>query len=340
MKRYSISRLKTYDTCSQFYKHKYIDNIKVEERSYYTCLGSLIHKVLEDYYRGGMESNPLDIYLKDVNKYINYIGFYKDISREAVEYMRGMGILYERADKDYVGSDSIRKVNGDVASTPEKTSDWKRYYQELGLDCIEGRIINLSQEFNLNTKEKTICDLLINSYKLLSKYTHPSVISKVEYIEFPISHLESDNNIINPVLMPNKYGGEEGIYLNGYIDMVGRDINGDLVIIDHKTSAEEIKAVHVGFNIQLLAYSWALEKILNEKVKIIGINNIRAGTQALAYVPEEEERDKLLNTLFNRHILITNKVFSKHLPEINSPCLNMYGNPCPYLHTCWKGNSF
>jgi len=336
--KYSVSRLKSYGTCSQLYKNKYVDKIKVEEGSYYTVLGSLVHKVLEDYYKGGRSTSLIELFSINAIEYLKDMGAPTDwdLAKGLISYTQGVQELYKKARPEYIASDSIRKADGSVASVPERTTGWKRQYGSLGLEGIKLSVNKLSQGFDIRSQDKDLCDVFAEAYNLLLNYKHPPIVHTVEHIEYPLSHLNMNTmEIINPVLMPDKYGGNSGIYLNGYIDLIGRDIEGKVVIIDHKTSSEEAKVDLIPYNVQLLAYAWAYEVITGETVSYIGISNIRAGTHSIAPVPSKEERDSLLKTLFNKHILIKNGVFFRHLPESNSPCLKMYGNPCPFLSTCW-----
>lgn len=341
-KTYSVSRLKSYDTCSQLYKNKYIDKIKVIEGSYYTLLGSLVHKVLEDYYSNKQSLSPIQLLSLNILDYLKNLGVTPSpqLANYILEYTQSLQELYLKSKEDYIGNDSIRKADGSIALVPEKTTGWKRQYQSLGLDSLKQNILLLSQDFDTRTPNKDISDVFSEAYNLLLNYKHPSIIHSVDHIEFPLSHLNINSmEIINPVLMPSIYGGDSGIYLNGYIDLIGKDASGNVIILDHKTSSEEFKSELIPYNVQLLSYAWAYESLTNTPVSFIGINNIRAGSLAISPTPPPDVRDNLLKTLFNKHILIKHKVFSRHLPESNSPCLKMYGSPCPYLSTCWPSLS-
>lgn len=69
---------------------------------------------------------------------------------------------------------------------------------------------------------------------------------------------------------------------HGYIDLIARDKEGRLMVIDHKTSKEMPTEAKVSRHEQLLAYGWAVSHLTGEDVYAIGINDLRRNKLILA----------------------------------------------------------
>lgn len=340
MDYYSVSRLKTYMTCSQKYKYEYVDGDRVKSSSKSTLLGSLVHNALELFYLTPKEDRqPLSCYFDaGCSNYFQSSHLGDAVDDTIVElmdsYADGLTKLLDRASPSYKGRDAIRKRDGSPASNPSMTSDWKRSYEDMGLAGIvetlsaylEGKIELSGEDFIGGYSEaKYICSI----------YKSPFYLDNPVEIEMPISKKKGDQ-IINPVKMPSKYGGRKNIYLLGYIDIVAELDDGSVIIADHKTSMSSFTSNDVAHNVQLLAYAYAYQIITGKRPEYIGINNVRNGGH-LVFVetPPEKQANEILDSLFSAHLLINKEVFTKHSPEPYSPCLSMYGSTCPYLSKCW-----
>jgi len=333
-KHYSVSKLKTLSTCGEYYKLKYINKISIEEDiSYNAFIGTLVHTCLEKAYEEfSVRFKPLEHYKETALEALDKIKISNFDYQLLYSYLEEVNNLYLKASIEYTEIDSIRKQDGGITNHPELTSKWKKLYKQLGLDIYRE---TLDQCFpSTSKKDKTIVDAYVEAYQIVKKYKHPSIIKTIEAIEYPISARDG-NTLINPLLLPKKYREKEDIHFMGYIDLVGRDRDNQIVIIDHKTSSKDFTEQDVFHNVQLCAYVWAYESLNKEKVAYIGINNLSSGNLAIVKTPSEEHIKKVVRCLFDNHKIIEQGLFHKHTPEPYSPCLSMYGSACPYLNICW-----
>lgn len=340
MEYYSVSRLKTYKTCSIKYKYEYVEKDKIYSASKSTIIGSIVHNALEIYYLlDKKDRQPLINYFNAAfNLYVKESRLDKTIDETVVSllerYSKDMGRLIERSSPFYRGKDAIRKKDGSPASNPQMTSDWKLSYESSGLSSLhDSLLMYLNGSLDMEGSD------FINAYSeakyLCSSYKGSSWLDNSIEVEMPISKKNSDGSILNPVLMPSKHGGRKNIYLLGFIDLVSKLDDGSLLLVDHKTSSSSFTGSDVSYNAQLLSYAYAYEKIKGVRPHYIGINNIRDDEVVFVETPSSKEAMEVLDSLFSCHKLINDEVWIKHSPEPYSPCVSMYGSTCPYLNKCW-----
>jgi hypothetical protein len=337
---YSVSRLKTYSQCSEYFKKQYVDLDYVRDFSPSTLTGSLIHDALEFYYLGNSKSVIEGFILNGESSLIN-LKVVQESDMEVIstylnEYAIELATLYKRASASYKGNDAIRTKSGDVPVNPTMTSVWKSYLKDSGLygkkDLVDTFISDKNEGINFS-----VCDAYAEAYSLCANYTYPDMGTTIA-TELGISVWDKNTSILNnPVLMPEIHGGDDGIYLSGYIDLISKvgPNDDDILICDHKSGKEEFNTSTVLHNVQLLSYVYAYEVLTGIKAKYIGINNIRAGTLVKVETPNDEFVRDILLTLFANHNGIKNSYFTKKRPESYSPCLAMFGKVCPYLGKCW-----
>lgn len=344
---YSVSRLKTYQECSYKYYNQYIQKIKVNSFSESTLMGSIIHSALEylysdscpddvDYLIDALDRTSssslvqLSIVPEDKALYLNSLLW---------DYAQDILVLYHRASSDYSGDDPIRKADGSIASNPQMTSGWKKAEKELNLSERRYSIDSFVIDFNPDFYSISICSLFCDAFNICRKYRTPKEILEVVSVEMPLSHWDSNTHqLLNPVLMPEEFGGKEGIFLNGYIDMVckvlldGQEV---LALVDHKSSKSAFDSDGVAYNRQLLAYAYAYHQLTGTKIQAIGINNLRSNTLVLSPIDDSIMQSSLYNLFFS-HNMIQSEVFIKTIPEDSySKCTSSYGKPCPFLHVCY-----
>jgi PD-(D/E)XK nuclease superfamily len=333
---YSVSRLQTYLKCGEGYRLQYVEKVKREyTSSYSTVVGSLVHGALEEYLVNGSEGTLLEV-LERVS-YSTLVrlkvlvegdeGIYDSLLR----YAKGMASLYERASAGYTGSDAIRTTKGEVPSSPQSTTSWKDALVILGQgrlkDGLDAFFIGRGVAFSL-------CDAYAEAYSLVISYKVPTL--EVMYVELPLSKYDSSTmKVINPIILPEGYGGEKGIYLCGSIDLVAM-YNGALTVIDHKTSAGAAPSTEeVSTNPQLITYAWAYEQLTGHVVEGVAINHIRSGQ--MVWAPITPHRDKVLYSLLGVHKAVERDYFPMHTPsEYDSPCNKWYGKECPFKAHCWN----
>jgi hypothetical protein len=345
---YSVSKLKKFGECSQAYKYTYIDKIKVYSQSNSTIIGSLLHDSLEIYLHSDNSLPFIEVFEEQSKKTFikrKYIvenleeATFNKLYTQLVDYSKDIRTLHYRASADYTGKNAIRTAKGDVPSNPIMTSGWKQAAKNLNL---ESRYDFLKEQFTFisNLPEIDLVEAFTEAYTLSCNYETPVEIVETLHLEFPLSDYNYETKeFTNPVLMPNEYGGDSDIYLNGYIDWVGYvNFQGKkrFALIDYKTSKENLTKDKLEYHAQLLAYVYAVERLLGVEVEVIGVHSLRHKKLALTLVDREilQEANK---SLFSKHKKISACQFEKdHLPDSQySMCLNMYSRECPHLSLCY-----
>lgn len=346
-KKYSVSRLKTLNSCGEYFRLKYVESIKTISFSEATLTGSLCHDALEEYYGESTRESLIDVFKLTALNTLKETGIVSSIFITSEEFLiiyesllelsKQYLSLYQRSSKGYNGNNPIRKKDGGVASAPSSTKDWKNAEEVL---CLIPKKIEIDQYFESINKDLegiSISKVFAEAYSILFSYKVPSEIINTIAVELPISDYKEDV-VYNPVPMPPEYGGEENILLNGYVDWIGYveyEGKSQLAIVDYKSSKEELTLDKVQYNVQLYSYVYAYEYLTGETVDLIGIHNLRAGSLILASV-DRTKMNIVLKALFTNHHLIERQIFQKEIPDSSyAKCLNMYGKLCPYLEFCY-----
>lgn len=345
---YSVSRLKLFSQCSQAYKYTYIDKIKVFSQSNSTIIGSLLHDSLEIYLHSDNSLPFIEVFEEQSKKTIvkrKYIVdnldevTYNRLYNQLIDYSRDIRTLHYRASAEYTGKNAIRTKDGKPPSNPMMTSGWKQAAKNLNL---EERYSYLEEQFNYisNLPEVNLVEAFTEAYTLACNYETPKEIVETIALEFPLSDYNYETGeFTNAVLMPDEYGGDSNIYLNGYIDWMGYvNFQGKkrFALIDYKTSKENLTEDKLEYHAQLLAYVYAVERLLGIEVEVIGVHSLRHKKLALTLV-DREILQEANRSLFSKHKKIAACQFEKdHLPDSQySPCLNSFSRECPHLSLCY-----
>lgn len=341
----SISRNSTYEKCGEMFRQEYILKNRVRTEANHFIIGTICHKSLETYYTGQVDK-PITALAQQWQDWLderNLGELYLDLQL----YRQDIAQLYRRARADYNKPDKIRTKDGRVSSKPEMTTPWKNAVAELQLDDrridIDMRALDA---LDGAYQDVSVSTCFAETHDLLEDYIDPSEIAAVEYIEFPISHRQYEENnygvreltdLWNPVQLPNT-----GIYLNGYADMIVRltpEMGGGIGIVDHKTSSGDAPSVvQVAHHEQLLAYAWAWWSLTGEWPTHIGINHLRSRKAVFAEVDPTAAQ----NAIARLEALIVAQQAGVYLKKdpfgYNSPCLTMSGGlptkMCPHLKSC------
>lgn len=291
---------------------------------------------------------------------------------QLLEYSRDIRTLHHRASADYKGKNAIRTAKGDVPANPMMTSGWKEAAKNLSLDS---RYKQLEEEFSYisTLNNVNLVEAFSDAYTLACNYATPEEIVETLFLEFPLSDYNYETKeFTNPVLMPDEYGGidyeliclvsllieslklksnlvwyllqlaatykTKAIYLNGYIDWVGYVMfqgKKRFALIDYKSSKENLTVDKLEYHAQLLAYVYAVERLLGIEVEVIGVHSLRHKKLVLSLVGRDI-LEVANRSLFSKHKQIASCHFEKeHLPDSQySSCLNNYGKPCEYLNIC------
>ncbi len=335
---YSVSKLRTFHTCSMLYKYKYVDRIRDNSLTKGTVIGSCLHQILEDTYRPfiGIDNPPKTIIgpivLTSTNEVLSKV-FVHDLTEQIqtiYTYYNQVEELYYRASASYEGDFPIRKGDGSVAQAPEMTATWKKELAKLGVDDIQTNINRYIKSVDGRWENIDFFDLVLNVFKVASKFNLDPRIKKIVGVELEFS---PESNII-----PTPNVGDNGPILEAYIDLVAELEDGEIAIIDYKSGSQDYEEAEIDFNSQLLTYSYAYEQLKGQQPKYIGIYNLRSNKLILSEM-RPAIRDQVLIQLTSVHTDIINNKFEKRIPNkdyANScPCLDQFHKPCPFLANCY-----
>jgi hypothetical protein len=335
---YSVSRLKTFHICSMLYKYKYVDRIKVDSLTKATLLGSCLHQILEDTYKPYINLTNPPIALSSnliIQGTINTLtnAFVHDLTEQVNEVHKNyllLAHLYKRADEHYTGKDAIRKADGTVAQAPEMTGTWKREVASYNLEDTKERLDSYIKSVDARWDTISFYELVMDVFKIAYKFTLDARIKKILATELEFS--PETNVLITP------FTGKDGPILEAYIDLIVELDDGEVAIIDYKSSSQAYKEVDIDFNSQLHMYSYAYETFFKTKAKYIGIYNLRDNSLVVSRM-QPIIRQEVLKQLVSAHTRIKNNKFEKRLPNRDvanaCPCLDQFHKPCAYLALCY-----
>jgi len=329
---FSHSAIDTYRKCGELYKYSYIDKVVPSSAESYFELGTFIHGALEglylDFYKTPEEGfyRYLPVYLKEENL--------SELEPDILAIIDKLSNLYVRASEDYLGKDAIRnKGNGKqegparpVSKVPTQTTDWKSALIAEGIDVLRNSV-NQRAARQVKFVNIALTDVIGECHYILKKYKHPSWYKETipGMVEIAFSTRDETGTYKNLVEWPN----QPNTYISGVIDLVARNHNSQIVIVDHKTGQDTTNTSLVQHNSQLNIYAYAWFKLTGDWPDFISINNAKTGSNYIAPV----EPQIALDIVYNRSKYITdiiNKRFIKEAPsDYNSPCVK-----CPMLHKC------
>lgn len=340
----SHSRLGVFESCGQKYYREYILKERIQQEADHFIIGTMCHSAVEDTWNGNQPDvqAALDVnwhnWLEDKN-----LGYLK---KELKDISKDIGSLWKRSSAEYIGRDAIRKAGNLVADNPTMTKAWKDAAAELKIAERQASVDNRSRsQLGVAYANVSLVNCYSETYAIMSNFKDPDCLASVEYLEFPLSERvygpDPDQlgkqkllEIINPVKFE-----KSNTYLNGYIDVVGKNHNGDIVILDHKTSSglPPIETA-VAHNEQLLQYAWAWQQLTGDWPAYVGINHLRSGTCVIAPVDPQ----RVLDVIERREHLIlatSQGVYPKKDPfAYSSPCLKLkdgaLSDHCPHLAKC------
>lgn len=335
---YSVSKLRTYHTCSMMYKYKYVDKIRDNSLTKATLIGSCLHQALEDNYLPfiGLDNPPTTLpetaIVKGIVDVLSKV-FVHDLTQQIAQvytYYQSIQDLYIRASADYDGPNPIRKGDGTVAQAPEMTGTWKKELAKLKVDNIEQELNTYIKSVDARWANLDFFDIVITTLKVGSKFSLDPRIKKIIAVELEFS---PETNVITT---PNT--GDDGPILEAYIDLVAELDDGEIAIIDYKSGSQDYTEAEIDFNSQLLVYSHAYEQLTNKTPKYIGIYNLRSNKLFLSQMVPSFRED-VIKQLTGVHNDIVNAKFEKRLPNKDTanscPCLDQFHKPCPFLSSCY-----
>ena len=329
----SHSRLESYQKCPAFYHHKYL--LKTPHSvpfNKYFYLGTIVHELIEDKLLN--KSSTANVFNTNLSSYLTQINVsLEDIDDLNLLIQKLAFILYRCSSFCKAEDIPIRTNKGEVLKDPIKhpSSSLKQELNAARLFSAIGYFNNSISAQNEELIQEDIVWLLADALFLATVFQPPSWVTNTVAVELPIS-----TNDDNKVKLPNT-----SVYINGYIDWIA-ETNGDIVIIDHKTSAKKPTGMEVLFHPQLNTYAFAYQTIYGILPRYIGINHLRSGNIILAEVDKEVMQAQVNHTIELQQSIESSQIFYKKSPwQFQSPCYKtdyISGRVvelCPFIESCW-----
>lgn len=334
----SFTRLTTYQSCPRKYRYRYIDKLAAPptyERHF--LKGRLVHAMLE--LRLNPE-NPLpieDILVATIPPWIRSCGL--DLDLESQEELLNVCLhlahyLYRASSR--ARKDPIRNNDGsvpkDLLSYPPRafTSALEEANLLEPIHYWNTRIAHLQPQLTAHN----FVFLLAECLDLAIHYQLPGIFSRTIAVEYEISPVGKQG----PVVF---FPGSDYLLFNARIDWIFEDHQGNLYLVDHKTSREPYTPEMVAQHPQLLTYAYLYHKITDRWPDYIAINDLPSGQLVYTQIYPQH----LLNTIeYLKEIqsaIEKNEFPRRHPQDFNSPCVTFnYRSKnvmsiCPYLNHCW-----
>mgnify|MGYP006425000539 CR=1 FL=1 len=330
----SFSRLESFKKCPEYYHLKYEERLKEEKAlNKHLETGALVHSVLADYLEN--KTPLLDSFYLHLGLWLkkHNLDLIRDDQEELIESVEPASELLWRASEKCNDEDLlIRTESGNLLKNPidYPSNKFKKLCNKAGITQKFGELDTLARSLNNEFVYTSFSWLVARSLYLVKYFTIPSWVSKIVAVELGISTEEKNRVDIPETTKP----------LLGYIDWIVELEDGQLLLIDHKTSKEKPSPFSVFLHPQLNAYSYLYEKIYGRQIDMIGINHLESGT----YVVCSTNKEVINNNIMYYSDLqkqIDTGVHYRHSPlDYNSPCIKVdwkskkITESCPFLSHC------
>lgn len=354
MNKLSHSAVSRYQLCGESYRLHYKEKIRTVVQSGALAFGSALDSALNELLLP-TGKNPEEIFITNFT--------YTKINNEEVYLPTHTNVVYANTDFD---AELLTKEDFDFIDNHKdlpQPKDKLEYYSNLkkrksdsGFDSLDDREKSFYNIMNwVSMKAKGLIMLKGYREKILPKFDE--VLSVQEWIS-----LENEN-------------GDE---VTGVVDLVARLKNGDVVILDNKTSAMEYEADSVVTSPQLSLYVHALcdkyktrkagyivlkKQLKKNRVKICSSCNHDGGNSRAktcdniiegkrcggvwneTIAPEvsfqfivDEIPEKLEEMVIQNYDAINNAIQQEVYTKNFASCTNTYGGKCPFFNLCHKGS--
>jgi CRISPR/Cas system-associated exonuclease Cas4 (RecB family) len=343
IKQTSFTRLNLYNECPRKYKNKYILKIQtpVEVEDYF-LKGRLVHTLLESFFIDtDLNLDFIDYLPEFITKEckLPITEDYKDMQTNQaihipslVEYADKVSNLLLRTAENYKGNDSIRNSDGsvpkDVWSYQPKA--FKTEYRELGVDSYRYAIDLTASKLDTNYEKFSLAFMVADALFNVKNFTKPNWLASVVDQEYRFED-KGEKVLFN----------NNTLYWSGGPDLRVKTHEGDLVILDYKTSKSKPSKEDVLWHMQLALYAYLTFEQTKELAKAVGIIHLPSNDIILAGV-DPLIVSQTIKYLEDIQDAINKEVFpKKHPTEFNSPCIKrdwktkLVTKVCPYLKTCW-----
>jgi hypothetical protein len=339
----SYSRLSSYVECPTKYNYKYVNRIETPKvLEDYFLKGTLAHRCIEETLLGGDKDAAIEAVVPDWLLNDCKIPLLTGDSEEfdlgidpqlLIEYGYKVGELLHRCMSSYKGDDPIRKADGSVAENvltyPPKS--YVSAYNKLGVHSLRSEIDTKAVQASLPFRRFSLANLTAQAFSYVLAFKLPGWVDEVIGVEYDLSKV------------PIKW--DENTTWNGAIDLVVRNKQGKIILIDHKSEKRKASAIDVTFHAQLNTYARLYYEQTGVMPDYIGINHLPSGEYVIAAVDPAVVLGNFNYWESIRHQIAHDRetnTFAKQLPtKFNSPCVKRHWQSgvltqvCPYITTCW-----
>lgn len=336
----SFSALESYKNCSEFYKNKYVQKIKVDRPIQKALqVGSWAHELIEAKLKDPM-ADVKEVFKSSLPEWLQACGVTYNSEQlvNLIAVSSDLAKLLYRASSHCTDSSKIRNSNGTVLKSPINypSSSFKTELAKLPTYRYKSVLELESSKQNPEFLELSLVWHLAEALFLGDSFEFPSWADKTLHTE-----LAFGTEPTNLVPLVEDEDGELICSLLGYIDWVVQLVDGRVAVVDHKSSANNPTQLDVIYHPQLNLYAYAYKVLYGKLPDIIGINHIRSGVITLA-----EPNPVIVNSTveYYRNIYINateGPYIRKHPNDYQSPCVkkdytsNKVTSVCPYLEICW-----
>jgi len=343
----SISSLELYHKCPRLFSKKYIEQVEAKEIIQEPLiLGSLAHTLLETKLHDNLKvEDALTLVLPTWVETLCQL----PITNSFEKMKDGAGVdimsLYNYADKvsdlllrtapNYHKADQIKKVNGEVIKDPlgkYSTKVWTVEYKKLEVNSQKFYVDLTACKHNPDFRNFSLANTAAWATYMAKNFRRESGMTTLD-VEWQFG---PDVDRIVTI---------EGYPLKGAIDWVVELDNGEIAIIDHKTSKKHFKDIQVSHHKQLNVYAYVYGEITGKLPDWIVIS--APYSQKFYWQPVIIDNVYEAVQYVKNSILCINTNFDNntwpapHPNDYNSPCINrswetgLVTYECPYLGNCW-----
>jgi len=355
----SFSQVSMYSTCGQKYKYYYIDKIREKSFTAFLPFGSAVDQALNYVLNSKKQGFALDLNVMlstfdkawsraEINGKVCNVKFNPDIGYRNDDYMEEL-LTPEDKKKIYF---AVRRLAPRLSKYP--------------LNNIRDILESEKKEKTQKGADKNLLSLL--NFMTWISMRHKGHLMLKAYVEELLPKIDEVLEVQHKVELKN----ETGDSIVGYIDALIK-VNGELVVMDNKTSSSFYEFDDVFFSPQLAQYCFmtgAKKAAFAVMLKSINLNkrkvckdcghegkgshktcdsvasgkrcggewketyDPKAKTQWFIDLVPEHTQNLVLDNFDAVNTGIKNKIFVKNF----NACHNSFGQKCPYINLCWKGH--
>ena len=338
--RTSYSRLMTFLQCGEFYRHRYLLGTPYEQVLEEALLqGNLTHRGLEELLLHP-ERERQDILYEVLQDWLTKDCQLNCGSEEAegiYEFGLILATFFYRASCRYQGEygEAIRNKDGSVPKDLRNypPASWAQIFKEnRELAELRQSLDNWASSQQAVFSKCSFSFMVGKCFDWVLHFRYPDDFEETLMVEYEFSPMDRDERLV-------PFGSE--LYLNGKIDWAYKNVAGELVVCDHKTSSHPPQPQDVAHSPQLLMYSYAIWQIYGRWPEKICIHHVPTG-QFFMHPVEPETAMQVYKYLLELQKSVESGQFHRRLPtEYNSPCLRRdyrtqeLVKVCPFLQHCW-----